>query len=381
MIFLMLFSTSFVNNIYSQNEFKPSKTQFMIRGYGHSGLDYTKSGTEEESSYVGTVFAPIFLFKLSDRLMFEAELEFELEGGETKVGYEYADVMYILNDYMTVRAGKFLLPFGTFMERLHPAWINKLGSRPLGFGHDGIAPSSGVGIELRGAFQVGYSKFNYAVYSTNGPTINNGLGDHPDEAGMLGFENFEDNNNSKAYGGRLGFLPFNNSALEIGGSFYSGIAGNKDDSLYSDVGSLLLAADLSYVKQIPQIKGIIDVKAQYTNSNVDKATYVATDGDTIAFENTSNGFYAQLAYRPSMVGNKYLKNIELVGRYSVLNTPEGAEWESEQTQMAFGLNYWLSWRSVLKLTYQTTEVSGGHGAPAGSKNEITGFFAHWGLGF
>ena len=124
--------------------FNPSKTQFMIRGYGHTGLNTMSNDDETESSYVGSAFAPIFLFKHSDKLLFEAELEFVLEGNELEVGLEYADVMYVLNKNMTVRAGKFLLPFGTFMERLHPAWINRLPTTPLGYGHDGIAPSSGI---------------------------------------------------------------------------------------------------------------------------------------------------------------------------------------------------------------------------------------------
>ena len=160
--------------------FTPSKTQFMIRGYGHTGLNFMNAEGEKESSYVGSAFAPIFLFKHSDRLMFEAELEFVLENNELEVGLEYADVMYVLNKNMTVRAGKFLLPFGTFMERLHPAWINRLPTRPLGFGHDGIAPSSGIGIELRGAFDLGGPKLNYSVYSTNGPRLKDGS-EEPEE--------------------------------------------------------------------------------------------------------------------------------------------------------------------------------------------------------
>ena len=42
------------------------------------------------------------------------------------------------------------------------------------------------------------------------------------------------------------------------------------------------------------------------------------------------------------------------------NEDLGAEWEEKSTQYAFGLNYWLSWRSVVKLSYQTTETEGGH---------------------
>ena len=143
---------------------------------------------------------------------------------------------------MIVRAGKFLIPFGTFMERLHPAWINRLPTRPLGFGHDGIAPSSGIGIELRGAFDLGGPKLNYSVYSTNGPRLKDGS-EEPEEAGMLLFENFVDNNNSKAFGGRLGILPFADSSTELGFSAYSTNGVGDADSIYEDVGAFLYAID------------------------------------------------------------------------------------------------------------------------------------------
>ncbi len=360
--------------------YKPSKTQFMIRGYGHTGLNTISNDAGTESSYVGSAFAPIFLFKHSDRLMFEAELEFELENNDLEIGLEYADVMYVLNKNMTIRAGKFLLPFGTFMERFHPAWINRLPTRPLGFGHDGIAPASGIGVELRGAFDLGGPKLNYSVYSTNGPRLKDGS-EEPEEAGMLMFQNFEDNNNSKAFGGRIGLLPFADSSTEVGFSAYSTNGVGDSDSEYEDIGAFLYALDFSFVKQISALKGFIDVKGQYNNSNVDDATYIEMheDGDEeeYTFDNKSNSFYAQLSYRPTMASSDFLKKIELVGRYSNFNAPEGAEWEEQADQYAFGINYWLTWRSVIKIAYQTTDSVGGH--DGGGTTD--GFFLHWAIGF
>lgn len=371
------------SNINAQNnDFESSKTQFMIRGYGHTGLNYQSTGDEKESSYVGSAFAPIFLFKHSDRLMFEAELEFGLENNELEIGLEYADVMYVLNKYMTVRAGKFLLSFGTFMERLHPSWINRFSTRPLGFGHDGIAPASGIGVELRGAFDLGGPKLNYAVYSTNGPRLKDGS-DEPEEAGMLLFKNFEDNNTSKAFGGRLGLLPFADSSMELGFSAYSTSGVGNQDSEYENVGAFLYALDFSFVKQITPLKGLIDIKAQYNNSNVDTATFIETheDGDVeeYSFDNKSNSFYTQLSYRPIMADSDFLKKLEFVGRYSNFNAPEGAEWEEQSTQLALGINYWMSWRSVIKMSYQTTEKEGGHGNVGITK--IDSFYLHWAIGF
>lgn len=378
----------------SKNGYKASSTQFMIRGYGHTGFNYQKSDGVNESSFVGSAFSPIFLFKHSDRLMFEAELEFELENNNLEIGLEYADVMYVLNKNMTVRAGKFLLPFGTFMERLHPSWINRLPTRPLGFGHDGITPSSGIGVELRGAFDLGKSKLNYSIYGVNGPRLKDGTGVEPEEAGLLQFQNFEDNNISKAVGGRIGLLPFADSSTEIGFSAYSsGDIGDKDSD-YEDIGAFLYAIDFSFVKQIQELSGIIDIKGQFNKSNVDTAFYTEIhdedeeddhkmeEGELYSFDNQSDSFYAQLSYRPTMANSDFVKNLEFVGRYSNFNAPEESLWEEKSTQYAFGINYWISWRSVIKLSYQTTDTEGGHHEDGDVESFKTDIIAiHWAIGF
>ncbi len=382
-VFVLCFTVNAQNNNFEMNDssttVKPSKTQFMVRGYGHTGLNSLKSEEEKESSFVGSAFAPIFLFKHSDKLMFEAELEFVLEGNELEVGLEYADVMYVVNKNLTLRAGKFLLPFGTFMERLHPAWINRLPTRPLGFGHDGIAPASGIGFEVRGAFDLGGSTLNYSAYATNGPRLKDGSLE-PEEAGLLSFNNYEDNNNSKAFGGRLGFLPFSDSSTEFGLSAYTTNGVGKEGSTYEDVGAFLYAIDFSFVKQIPALSGILDLKGQYNNSKVDDAFYTEMheDGDQeeYTFKNKSNSFYTQLSYRPTMSDSDFMKKIEFVGRYSNFNAPEGAEWEEQSDQYAFSINYWLTWRSVIKVAYQSTESIGGHDGD-GTTN---GLFIHWAIG-
>lgn len=383
-LILFLFAVSFGNQFYGQtyNDFTPSKTQFMVRGYGHTGFEYSDSGEEKESSFSSSAFSPVFLFKHSDRLMFEAELEFELEDDELEVGLEYADVMYILNENLTIRAGKFLLPLGTFMEKFHPSWINRLPTRPLGFGHDGIAPGSDIGVELRGAFDLSGPQINYSIYLTNGPRLNDGSED-PEEAGMLLFSNFEDNNLDKAVGGRLGILPFSDSSVELGLSGYSTGGVGDEDSQYENVGVFLYALDFSLVKQITPLKGIVDIKAQYNNSEVDDAYFTEIlptgEEEEYTFDNNSDSFYSQLSFRPTMAENDIVKNFELVGRYSNFNSPEGAEWEEKSKQFAFGLNYWLTWRSVIKLSFQTTEREGGHHNSGNTNTDE--FFIQWAIGF
>lgn len=382
-ILFSLLSFLYFNVKAQQNDFKPSDSQFMIRGFGSAGYSSIDNNGDKTSSFNAGNFAPIFLFKASDRLMFEAELEFNLAGNDLEIGLEYADIMYILNDYMTVRAGKFLLPFGTFMERLHPSWINRMPTRPLGFGHDGIAPLSGVGAELRGAFRVGTGTMNYSVYTTNGPRLKTPMGEEPLESGMLMFMNLKDNNNNRAYGTRIGLLPFSDSSTELGFSYYTTSKTGTEDSMYENIGANLYAFDFSFVKQLPFIGGTVDVKAQYNNSKIDNITYTVEEHDgefeDLIFNNESKSYYGQLSYRPTMSETNFIKNLEFVGRFSKLETPEGSGFETNQEEFSMGLNYWLNWHSVLKLNYQHITGEGGH--DGGGKIDQKGLFLQWAIGF
>lgn len=364
---------------------KPPKTQFMVRGYGHAGLDYFKTPDGTDNSFVGAGFSPIFLFKQGSRFMFETELEFELQQNELEIGLEYANLMYVINKYVMVRAGKFLLPFGTFMERLHPAWINRLSTKPLGIGHDGISPASDIGIELRGAAHIGGTAINYSVYVVNGPRLKDGS-EEPDEAGMLNFQNYIDNNNNKFVGARVGYLPLYNSSMEVGASFYTGKPGDKG-SVYKNVTAFLWALDFSFVKQISPIKGILDIKAQFNQTKLSDAYYPVGEEtrdsitDLYTYNNLSRAYYAQLSYRPSMASSSILKNLEIIGRYSQLNTPEGSEWESNVNEITVGLNYWISWRQVVKINYSFINSEGGHDAEEGAgKQKSNSLFVHWAIG-
>ncbi|HEB78832.1 MAG TPA: hypothetical protein ENI90_09945 [Methylothermaceae bacterium] len=100
----------------------PGERKFLITGYGFAGFT---NGKHSDSSF-NAGLNPIFLWRLRDDIFFEGEAELELEDGETNISLEFAQLSYFLNDYVTLGAGKFLNPTNYFMERLHPAWINKL---------------------------------------------------------------------------------------------------------------------------------------------------------------------------------------------------------------------------------------------------------------
>ncbi len=340
------------------------ESKFLVTGYGFA----TYSSKKDENSTFNSGFNPIFLWRINDRLLFEGELELELEGSQTKVALEYANISYILNDYVTLRAGKFLAPFGIFQEKLHPAWINKLPDKPLPFGHDGIGPTTMLGFEVRGAIALNLVKFNYSLYVANGPLLKS-TDPNSVEVGMLGFKNFEDINENKTIGGRVGFLPI--PELEIGFSFLTGKVG-ASGTPFSDVGAFLWGVDLNYVKDLEFLKGTVDVKAEYINSKVDDATY-----GTLTFNNKREGGYFQLAYRPSKLGD-IIKNFEIVSRYSWLDNPFGPPDSHDERNWTFGLNYWLSASAVIKAAYQFGKK---RHEEDGEKENTHAFLIQFSLGF
>ncbi len=358
---------------------QPGNSRFLLRGYS----DATFMSNDEETTFGNARFVPLFLYKQSDKLFFEGELEFGFEDGEVEIALEYANFFYTLAPNVNFRAGKILVPFGIFFDRLHPSWINRLPTNPLGYGHDGILPTSDLGAEIRGASYLGGMKFNYSVYVTNGPRIEDGE-EEAEEVGMIVHEPDEDNNNNKAVGGRIGLFPLRDQSLELGFSAQSAKLGNRDSEL-EDVGAFLYAFDWTYVRKVSFLNGVIDLKGQVNFINIDDQTYTVEEDtvtETYSFDNQSNSSFFQLGYRPTF-GNQFVKNLELVGRYSTLNTPEEAPWESESTQLTLGLNYWIDWRTAIKFAYQMDSVSGGHGEDGEEPEEldVNTFYIQWTLGF
>lgn len=323
----------------------PGTTKLLMAGYGSAGFT---SGVNGPNRGFTATFNPIFLWKLSDRLLFEGELEAELEGTDTHLALEMAQISYVLNDYMTVGGGKFLNPMNYFVERQHMAWVNKLPDKPLAV-YDGLLPEANEGIQLRGGIPIGPTKLGYSVFAVNAPALQvdpatvpaNGLG-------AFEFDNFDNVGRHIAYGGRIGFLPV--PELELGyGLEYAAVTppGSPDH-----VSALLQSVDLSYVRDSAALKGTVNLKAQWVWSHVGNYVYdpASVVGGPFVFNNSRNGGYAQFAYRPSMVENSILRNIEPVFRFDMLNQQKTSA-GFDEWRYTVGLNYWLAPSSVLKAAY------------------------------
>ena len=333
---------------------RPGSTKFLVTGFTTAEFIYR----ENEGSTFSAGFNPIFLWKMSDRLFAEAELEFSLitpeEGSQTETSLEYANISYVVNDFVTVGAGKFLLPFGIFNERLHPNWINKLPDAPLPFDDElGIAPEAGIGAFVRGGVPAGPTKFVYDAYIDNGPSL---ITTDPAQAGRLDFDNFEDNNYNKAVGGRLGYLPL--PELEVG---YSVQYAKVNPGDFEDVHAFLQDIDVSYVRELGWLQGTIDARAEWVWSEVENATYDPTGAlgfGPLNFDNDRNGGYLQLAYRPTKVSNKIIRNLEFVMRYDMLDVPEGSPGGVDEHRWTPGIDYWVTPSMVVKAAYQFVESNG-----------------------
>lgn len=333
------------------NAQKPGSTGFLITGYGFAG--YTDPEGSDSSFNAG--FNPIFLWRLSENLFFEGELEIELEDTETDIGFEYGQVSYLVNDYVTVGAGKFLNPSNYFMERLHPLWINKMPDKPMSMSGDNrIQASTQLGVQVRGGVPLGQTRGEYAIYASNGPDMA--------ADGSQRFNTYTDTNSNKAIGGRVGWRPF--SDLGLGYGFEVSSVNDLDGK---SLGVVTHAADLNYLRLSNMLGGNIDVRGQFARREVDRSS-----SSFLPFNNTSSGGYAQIAYRPILSSTYLVRKFESVLRYDWIDLQKNAAFNDRQ-RLSVGLNYYIEDRTILKFAYQFDNTENARDSDALLFQIATGF--------
>ena len=352
---------------------------FMLSGYGGAGYNVLFAEHSTPNNF-STIFAPIMLFQISDRFLFEGEFEFEIEEGVTETNLEYAQIDMSISNNFTVIAGKFLLPFNTFSERMHPTWINRLASVPALYGSHGnlAAPTdpllpilSDIGVQLRGAFSLGaFRTFTAEVFVTQGPFVAAGEEDeedgHDEEAGLaagktagvlgggaepggLAFGgNVSDNNEDKMIGGRIGFgvAPY----FEVNVSGMTGAYDDAGDLRFSALGVHLEGRYKSFTLHSEFIQTWQDLAEEEDHAEVSLAKNQAeaafaplNEGATETL--SRNGYWIQLGYR----WGKW----QPVVRWTQLFEGEidGETVAEAGRQLALGLDYWFEPALALKVEY------------------------------
>jgi hypothetical protein len=324
---------------------KSPQNRFVV--LGNAEMKY--SSDKETKQFIDVNFKPIFLWKISDKLFVEAEPEFETGGGSLDIGLEYVNMVYIANRYLMLHAGRFLPKFGSYRGRMGEAFINRFASDPVGFGDGGIGAMNEVGIGAQGGIEMGSGKINYDLYVSEGPQL---LTD-AENSGQFDYEAYVGNNNGKAVGGRVGILPFPNSSLELGYSFQSKSHVGAVGSIYENTSIAMQAVDLNFYHNIKAIKSTIRILGEWKYQKVGDAMYYKEDSSAYTFKNNPQAYYLLFSYRPSLITNKFFRNVELAVRYSNFKRPADAPWGGGTTeQTAFVLDYWLKWNSVIKFSYQ-----------------------------
>ena len=302
-----------------------ARQNFTIVGDAEAGFVKTEG---QHSAFLLTDFAPIFLFRATDKVLFEAGFDVVLQNGSnpsgshdsgsgTSVSLSFATLDYFFNDYLTVLAGDNLLPLGTYSER-GAGWLNKIPDSPL---PRDVLPGSGVGVQLRGAMPVGESgqALTYAIYGVNGPSSNDGSAnsDQLDLGGNVGLQSngtVANLHGSPSAGGRIGwFFPWKaHYDVELGVSGQSGPWNDVDNKLWSAFvfdGAMHLSP-------------YFEVKGEYINTWVE-----TTDRGTAS----PHGWWIQAGYKLASLQLELpmINNLELVARYDKLNDIASTRTERE----------------------------------------------------
>jgi hypothetical protein len=188
---------------------KPFQTRLLgrtaIGGYAEAHARWQEvEGLRDEAGFEAKRFNLFTNTRVSDIVRIGAEIEIE-DGGE-EVKLEYAAIDLLLHPTFALRGGMILSPIGRF-NLAHDSPLNEFTDRPLVSTElIGVALSE-PGFGVLGQLGLGKARVTYEAYATNG--FHSGLIDDA-EAGTripLGRGNFEDNNGSPAFVGRLAVSP------------------------------------------------------------------------------------------------------------------------------------------------------------------------------
>ena len=311
--------------VASAGGLEPGSASGALEIGGYADVLYTKYDTTKTTFVLGH-FVLDAAAELGDDVVVAAELEWARSepnalsaaaGTDGALVCAYVD--YAILEPLVLRAGKFLVPFNVYNDRLYPADVAKLATVP--FMNLSVVPTkwAETGIQIHGSIDTGTAAgMDYAIYLVNGLEGAGGI------ASMKN-NDVDSNDSNKAVGTRIAVTT--PVGFEAGLSYYMGAYtadGNSDLTL--------LGLDACYEYEAFQIR----------------AEYVSGDVEGAAVEDR-DGFYLQGAY-------KFLDKYEAVLRYDEMDVTG-----SSIDRFTLGGNYTITDDLTFRLSYEWSDAAEGDG--------------------
>lgn len=319
---LVLFASALV----SAGGMAPGAASGALEIGGYADVLYTNYD-EGESTFALGHFCLDMAAELSDDVVVMAEVEWAralpnvLSAAEVDAEIVAACIDCKIVDPITLRAGKFLVPFNVYNTTLAPADVAKLATAPMM--NQNVIPSkwAETGLQIYGAIDTGTEVgLDYAVYMVNGLD-----GTALDAIPAMKNNDVDVNDGDKAIGGRLGLTTPGGIVLGISG--YSG-AYTADGA--QDI--TMLGLDVCYAYEAFQLI------AEYVDADQDGGVVESTDG-----------FYMQGAY-------KFLEDYEVVVRYEEVDlTGDSID------KITIGGNYMITDDLTFRVAYEWSDAYEGDG--------------------
>jgi hypothetical protein len=251
--------------------------------------------------------------------------EFELEHGGTGGSNTFVEQAYLdywITPNLAVKVGAMLTPFNRFDE-FHDPLLNTIITRPQMSREIGVSAWKDVGVDFHGYFNLNPQlSASFDLYTING------LGSG---SNLRGSRQYRDNNEDKAFGGRLNLMIQN--FLEIGGSVYNGAwddEGKYDLNMIG--GHFLLNTQFA------------DFYGEYAKATSENPTG-SEDGDI-------SGFFIQAS---RLIKNKYRPTIRF-GELDYLDTGNimgrsASKGNKDLQEIAFGFSFYPTSKVAFKVEY------------------------------
>ncbi len=322
------------SSVVSAGGLEPGSASGALEIGGYADVLYMKMDDSPETTFALGHFVLDIAGELSDNVVVAAELEWARVApnaagpdDETDGVLVCAYLDYTFTEPVTLRAGKFLVPFNVYNTRLAPADVAKLATAP--FMNVNLIPSkwAETGIQVYGTIDTDtVAGLDYTVYLVNG--LEGGfvtpLGTIIADIPSMKNNDVEWNDSDKAVGTRIGITT--PAGFEAGMSYYMGA--------YTEDGKqdlTMLGVDATYDFEAFQLRG------EYVDASV--------DGSTVE---DRNGFYLQGAY-------KFLDKYEAVLRYDEVDVTG-----TSADRFTLGGNYTVTDDLTFRLSYEwSSEVQDG----------------------